>query len=1466
MPNKQSPTFISHASTDDAFVKELRIKLEQHGLNIWVDSRNLPGGDKLSPEIKQAIRTARHFIVVLSPNTINSAWVRQEIQLAEQVAQEKQDYRMIPLLLPGIEPAALGLWFKEEPVGVPIQLEPGQLQENIADILAALGERQPDDASTPPEVSTKPVAELLLQLEEPKLTQQEDGTFQLSCKAKLEYIPTDSQAQPSVKSKPFRFISPIGQIEQDDLRWYLERYHSWPTGLFRKRAEAIEAKLPQWGKKLFAATLGHAACRDVLSGWQQTRDQVERRVSIYVDDALLQDTDEDKQEQSKALQAASKLLGLPWELLHDGKVYLSDATHPASIRRRLPNYENHLPMVMQLPIRILLLSPRPEQHDVGYIDHRASALPLVEAVESLGNLVELTVLTPATLMALQNELKRAKDANKPYHVLHFDGHGIYDTKHGLGALCFEDPQDSEQLQQRRMQLVYAKQGDDDQHPHNMASLLRDYRIPLVFLEACQTAQSEADPNASVAASLLQEGVVSVIAMSHSVLVETARRFVEQFYQSLARGQRIGQAMLDGQNALMHHSFRLRILGAGELHMRDWFVPILYQEQYDPQLFARIPSERTKETQKTQQDNRLGKLPKTPEHSFIGRSRDLLTLERMLLQQSKVNTTTARYAVIRGQGGIGKTTLAIELAHWLVHSCRFDRCAFVSLEEYSHDRAVLDELGRQLCGNDYTVAEYGDDRKKALQPLQRVLKNESCLIVLDNLETLLANEAAVQPLLQLATDLLASDTKTRLLFTTREPLPAPFNHDPRECRLGALALDDAKELVMRVMANAGLNLKHDDDGKTPQEVDNLVNAVQCHPRALVLLAQELSRKGVTATTQNLHNIMLDLERRYPGQRELSLFASVELSLQRLSIETRELIKGLAVLHDGGNVSTIMHVLDIEQEGATELCRELIQVGLAQEKDYNYLRLDPALPHYLSLSLTAQDKEIYQQRWLSIMEQLVDFLYQQLFKDTKLSFQLTQLELPNLMAYLAALINLMQTEQVTAEQVAGQAGRIEQLLANLNYPQALAEAVRIREQASEQFKQWSHAQFETEKLTIERLLSQNDLQASLAAAQKLLQNCQQAGTDAYTGADYDFAIANSLLGRVLETSGAATKALPYLQQAQYGFEALGETGSRMASVSLAEQGDCFAALGMLDEAVTVYQEGIKRSKKLNDTRGLAVKKIQLASVYILQKDYQAALQGFHEALALFQQLNEPGATAVVWHQIGITHSEQGQFEPAESAYRKSLAIKTKQQNRSGEASSLGELASLYKAWNRPEQAVDYYRQAADIYTQLGDQRCEGSVRNNLAHTLIKLNFLDEARTELLRAIDCKKPFGHAAQPWTTWAILYDMEQANGNPSAADAACQQAITAYLAYRRDGGENHSGTGRLCLDVLQAIQQQDTEKVEQAILQLLEQEGWQKYKTYLHTLQAILTGDRNPTLAEDETMDYDDVAELKWLLEQLAG
>src|SRR5262245_47626734 len=957
------PVFISHATSDDAFVRELRLALEGLHIPVWVDSRKLRGGSALAPEIAQAIELARQVLVVLSPRTINSPWLRREIRQAMQVQKNRQadGYRVIPLLLPGVEPTALDLWFEEEPVAVPVQLTAAGLSEALPRILAALGERLPEDHQPVQDVAAPPVEDLLLELRDPYI-QTIEGKRWVAATTTLVYDPAAPAAR-RVESRRFTFTAPLGPIEADELRWYLESYYLWPIGVFKARAERIEAQLPQWGQDLYHAVVATQHAQEALHAWQHAAAGAARRFSVLVDSDPPDGSDPEAQAAAK--EAATGLLALPWELLHDGRSYLFQGQHAVRVRRRLPNRYAQPHMVTDLPIRILLVSPRPENAHAGYIDHRISALPLVEAVESLGKLAELTVLTPPTFPALQQALQRAAAAKQPFDVVHFDGHGVYDRRHGLGGLCFEDPRDSQKLHKREMAFVDARE---------MASIMRQYRIPLVFLEACQSAQAEIDPTASVAAKLLEEGVTSVVAMSHSVLVETSRRFVQAFYVALAEGARVGQAMLAGQQALYGDPYRGKIMGAGVLHLRDWCVPVLYQEEHDPQLITALVPQAVRQLQAQQRRLSLGALPEPPPHHFQGRSRELLALERLLYDHP--------YAVVRGQGGMGKTTLAVELARWLVRTGRFHRAAFVSLETVSDVRSVLDSLGRQVLpeGANWSVAQYADLRQ-ALQPVQRALADHHTLLVLDNLESVLPDAsgqtpAAVAPMAELwslCQELPNALPAPRLLFTSREALPEPFGHHRADMVLEALSQADAIALVSQAMAQEGVTPHPSDPGSTPQDITDLVEAVGRHPRALELLAREVARRGVRATTATVHELMTALHDRYPDDREQSLYASVELSLRRLPPEVRAQLQPLAVFQGGANVEVWRLMTGADAETIRNLAAAVIGVGLSTDMGYGHLRLDPALPPYLLQKLSQADQEHLRGRWVDGMEQLVTFLY-------------------------------------------------------------------------------------------------------------------------------------------------------------------------------------------------------------------------------------------------------------------------------------------------------------------------------------------------------------------------------------------------------------------------------------------------------------------------------------------------------------
>jgi tetratricopeptide (TPR) repeat protein len=1451
--------FISHTSKNDDTVKRLRQRLELEGFSTWVDSREFTGGDILDETVVEKIETAKAFVTLLSIEALSSGWVQKELKLAQEVAQQhKEDgYKVISLIMPGVPPGLLTPFFPKEPIHIFLNEGPTgpDLDEKMPDILAALGKELPNDWKRSEAVQVEPVEELILELTDPVM-KEKDGVRRAEATAELTYHPGDNSR--TITSRRYKFTAPLGPVELGEIRWYVESYFRWPTGVFKERAQKTEKALPDWGEALYGAALGGESAREPLEQWR--RQSGSRRFSVQVDSEPPEGTAEN--EAALVREAASDLLSLPWEIMRDETGYLSQGGNAVRVRRRLPNRKRTTTLKAELPIRVLLLSPRPEvdkdKRDVGYIDHRIIAMPLVQAMDNLGeDLVKVDILQPPTFRALKKALKKAKEEDDPYEVVHFDGHGVYDRRVGLGALCFEDPRDSQKLGKRLLQLV---------HANELAAELREYGVPLMFLNACQSAQAIKDPKASVAAKLLEEGVGSVVAMSHTVLVETARRFVEPFYQSLAEGTRVGDAMLAGQVALYDDSYRFKIMGAGDLELQDWFVPVLYQEKEDPQLFSAQMGKAAERLIKKQRLLKLGKLPAPPKHSFVGRSRMLLHLERLLEQEP--------YAVIRGSGGMGKTALATELVRWLVRSGRFQRAAFVSVEPQNVQdvKGVLDAIGHQLLPK-YTVAEYGDDLDAALQPVERALRDHPTMILIDNMESVLpdhtgknpAGVADVTELLALCQKLLDADHRCRLIFTTRELLPKPFANPKNTVGLDRLSQNEAIQLVERVMAEHGWEPPASDNATTAEEVTELVETVNCHPRALVLLAREVAT-GVRATTQNIAQLMPKLEAQNKGDRENSLYASVELSLRRLPADMRQQVDQLAVFHGGGHLANVAAVMGIETSSIGPIAEMLIGVGLAEPREYNYLRLDPALPAYLKLGQNAERLAELEASWTDAMIQLVGFLLQQNFKDSKMAFQLTLLELPNLLALLDRLDQRVAADSSTAETVSDTARKIEQLLANLGRPQALARAVAVREKAGTMIPEWGHARFSSDFVGIERLLQQGQFQPAYEKAQALLEKTKSVGPTAYKGADHDLAMATNLLGQVLSAAGQATPALELYIEAQRLFEALGERGERMASATLARQADCLTALGQLNEAAEKYEEAVERFEKLQDLRSVAAGKGQLATVRMLQDKYAEAVAGHEEARAIFERQNEPAMVATAWHQIGMVHHEAGHYDEAEAAYRQSLEIQTRTKNRAGQAMSLGQLGNLYDdCLNRPEEAVTFYRQAADIDVALGDLKNEGIDRNNIADTLRKLKRYDEARAEIMRAIECKSQFGHAAVPWTSFAILHDIEVAVGNQAAAQAAWQRARDAYLAYRQQGGYAQFNGGKLVEHVLGLISQQKAAEIEPLFKQLAnDPDTPETLKQLMQAVVTILSDSRDASLADDPALDYDDAAEVLLLIERL--
>jgi hypothetical protein len=249
------------------------------------------------------------------------------------------------------------------------------------------------------------------------------------------------------------------------------------------------------------------------------------------------------------LNDVPELADLPWEFLyatgpHPGFLALSAFT-PVVRYLELAQAGAILPVAP--PLRILAVVADPQ--DLPRLDVEREWQLLCAALEPMQGrrLLELERLERPTLHALQQRLRQPE---RDVHVLHFIGHGVYDTAQAEGGICLED----------------AGHNHDFVVADDLAALLRDH-IPLrfVFLNACEGARSsDEDLFAGAAQTLVRCGMPAVLAMQFPISDAAATALAHEFYQVLAMGQPIEVASGEARKA---------ISAAG--NEWEWGTPVLF---------------------------------------------------------------------------------------------------------------------------------------------------------------------------------------------------------------------------------------------------------------------------------------------------------------------------------------------------------------------------------------------------------------------------------------------------------------------------------------------------------------------------------------------------------------------------------------------------------------------------------------------------------------------------------------------------------------------------------------------------------------------------------------------------------------------------------------------------------------------------------------------------------------------------
>lgn len=257
---------------------------------------------------------------------------------------------------------------------------------------------------------------------------------------------------------------------------------------------------------------------------------------------------------------APGLAALPWEALFDAETGTYIARREPLVRHVPAPYTPDA-LALEPPLRILGVVAAPsglESLDVD-AEHRRLEEALRDNIDE--GLVELVWLDNASWASVHRMLLQ-----QPWHVLHFIGHGGYDTATDEGVLA----------------LVGSDGRADFVTATSLTDLLQEASPTprLVVLNACQSgAASTTDLFSGTAAALAHSGIHAVAAMQFPISDVGAIAFSRGLYTALARGRGIDEAVRSG---------RIGILGTGRGTL-EWVTPVLYLRGNDTKLFDVTPA-------------------------------------------------------------------------------------------------------------------------------------------------------------------------------------------------------------------------------------------------------------------------------------------------------------------------------------------------------------------------------------------------------------------------------------------------------------------------------------------------------------------------------------------------------------------------------------------------------------------------------------------------------------------------------------------------------------------------------------------------------------------------------------------------------------------------------------------------------------------------------------------------------------
>jgi tetratricopeptide (TPR) repeat protein len=634
--------------------------------------------------------------------------------------------------------------------------------------------------------------------------------------------------------------------------------------------------------------------------------------------------------------------------------------------------------------------------------------------------------------------------------------------------------------------------------------------------------------------------------------------------------------------------------------------------------------------------------------FTGRSDTMARVRDLLLQRSGAVVISA----IAGKGGVGKTALAVHLAHQL-RSEFPDGQLYVNLRgaeaEALDPGEVLAGFLRQLGVAGAAIPE-GSHERAALYRAR--LAGKRILLLLDNA----ASEAQVRPL-------LPGSGTCAVLVTSRAPLSGIEAAIP--VPLEVLAPAEAGELLAKVVGAERVAAE-------PAAAESIVRVCGGLPLAVRIAGAKLAAKphwSLERFVERLADERRRLDELQAGDQEVR--ATFALSYRRRDQEEQRAFRRLGLLVGPDFAAWVVAtMLESELVDAEELVERLVEAQLLEVAGEDG---DGQIRYRFHDLLRVFARERFRQEEPPVAQRVA------------------------LRRLLGAYLD--RAEQADRRLKSGDAGdlaTIEASLAWLSSERAnLVGAVEQARQAELWALSWRLAS------ALSRFLEQRSLWNDWEQTQQhALAAARQAG-DRQQEAD-----ALLKLARIYREQGRYDQAMEAVDRCLPAFHELGDRSGAAWALSNRgriqdHQGHLRAAIASLTESRTIFAE-------LGDRLGEAYALHSLGEVYRSQGRLSEAIACFEQCLPVFRDLGDRPDEAWTLRNRGLVLFGKGRSDDALAQLNQSLARFHALGHRSGEALALRGRATVYQAWGRFDDALAQLDQGRAI---LGDQATRQDQANDL-----------------------------------------------------------------------------------------------------------------------------------------------------------